>query len=234
MLAPPDLEVGQKAPTLLSVIASDLRVLAEEMSGSAGPLRIEQHRTRGVPIFRRFLETRGFNEVSLYDEFLRDRSTGVQVPADQVVALVAGYLRWCEESDMNVSAQLDALKFGWNEVGLDSAVLNHKSLHHLSRDSMGKRVRAREIGAAVMSREKMALSAEAIRWGFDRFVPPTLLAEFVTASLLQGGELIAWVAGMTSFNFGSVEDGQFRGSCVSPCGAQGRGSGVRRCCVGRR
>ena len=202
VLAPPDLEVGQKALTLLPVIASDLRVLAEGMSGSAGPLRIEQHRTRGVPIFRRFLETRGFNEGSLYDEFLRDRSTGVQVPADQVVALVAGYLRWCEESDMNVSAQLDALKFGWNEVGLDTAVLNHKSLHHLSRDSMGKRVRAREIGAAVMSREKMALSAEAIRWGFGRFVPPTLLAEFATASLLQWDELMAWVAGMTSFNFG--------------------------------
>ena len=103
---------------------------------------------------------------------------------------------------MNVSAQLDALKFGWNEVGLDSAVLIHTSSHHLSRDSMGKRVRAREIGASVISREKMALSVEAIRWGFDRFAPPTLLAEFATSSLLQCGELMAWVAVMTYFNFG--------------------------------
>ena len=116
MLAPLDVEVGQKALTLLPVSASDLRVLAEGMSGSAGPLRIEQHRTRGVPIFRRFLETRGFNEGSLYDEFLRDRSMG------------SGY---------------DVLQF-------------------------------------------------------------------------------------------RVEDGQFRGSCVSPRGVQGRGSGVRRCRVGGR
>ena len=189
-------------PSALPVSESDFQVLAMGMSGSAGPLRIEQHRARGVPVFRRFLQTRGFDEKSPYDEFLRDRVSKVQYPADQVVALVAGYLGWCTDNHLNVTSQLDALKFGWNEVGLDTSVLNHKSLHHLSRESLRKRVRAREIGAEVMSREEMALSEEAIRWGFERYAPDSLLTDFAAVTLGQWDELMAWVAGMTSFNLG--------------------------------
>ena len=202
VLDSPELEGRALAPPTLPVNEADFHVLAAGMSGSAGPLRIEQHRSRGVPIFRRFLQTRGFDEKSPYDEFLRDRVSRVQYPADQVVALVAGYLGWCADNQLNVSSQLDALKFGWNEVGLDTSVLNHKSLHHLSKDSFRKRVRARDIGTEIMSREKMALSEEAIRWGFEKYAPNSLLEDFATVTLRQWDELMAWVAGMTSFNLG--------------------------------
>ena len=53
-----------------------------------------------------------------------------------------------------------------------------------------------------MSREKMALSSEAIRWGFEQFAPDWLLDDFATATLLQWDDMMAWVAGATSYNLG--------------------------------
>ena len=53
-----------------------------------------------------------------------------------------------------------------------------------------------------MSREKMALSEEAIRWGFEKYAPNSLLEDVATVTLSQCDELMAWVAGITSFNLG--------------------------------
>ena len=92
-----------------------------------------------------------------------------------------------------MSSQLDSLKFGRNEVGLDTSVLNHKILHHLSRDLFRRRVRASEIGTEIMpvSREKMALSEVAIRWGFEKYAPNSLLEDVATVTLSQCDELMA-------------------------------------------
>ena len=82
-----------------------------------------------------------------------------------------------------MSSQIDALKFGRNEVGLDTSVLNHKILHHLSRDSFRKRVRASQIGTEIMP--------EAIRWGFEKYAPNSLLEDVATVTLSQCDELMA-------------------------------------------
>ena len=66
-----------------------------------------------------------------------------------------------------------------------------------------------------MSREEMALSEEAIRWGFERDAPDSLLTDFAAVTLGQWDELMAWVAGMTSFNFG-WRTGNFGGRVSRP------------------